>query len=231
MRIEEGKYKYKGHKLNIVLTARYIPYYSEEKQQWYLVDFGWHRLWLSWFSFLAPLFYRYVKLKAYRIDEEYIKELKDNAWCKYYLIFIEVLCIMVLPELRHERRSQILFDKSTLHFNSFLVHHLKLSIFFGIIFALGLLCMYGMIKLPHINNNYEYLNIKMRLNIKKNKKKFLLVLFTTVMFLTTYFGIFLLGIRYIGVTVLFISCYLDLYTAILNSPFSDLYIGKFIFEN
>lgn len=226
MRIENGKF-YITKDMSLSSTIRYAPYYSEEQKQWYIIDFGFHALWLGWLGGLAPLFYRFLKLKAFPVNEENINLTQANQFfivLKNFMIYLSAYPVWLMIKERHRHGR---YNRSIIHFNEFFTNHIKLTILMFII--LSFICLYIVVNYtPNIlkTKNYEYLNIKVKINsIKMIILVSLLMPFYIILdiYLFFYGGLFIVPAMVFSLTH-FSSC-----IRILGHH--RVYTGQFICDN
>lgn len=227
MRIENGQFCIeKGSEL--LSSIRYIPYYSEKQKQWYIIDFGFHTLWLGWLGVLAPLFYRFLTLKAYLVDEENIDSIQNNVFFSRISLIMTLLSIYPILIMSKNVSKYGFHSNFDLSFNKFFEQHVQLTI---IIFILSVsLFFFIIIKCtPNIskNKNYEYLRIKVKIN---NIKMFMKIFLSSLILLLASCWSYFFGGLFIIESITFTTIYFSLYSSSFNKS-NNIYTGQLIFDD
>ena len=213
------------NKINYIFLMRYGHYYDENNEQWYIIDFGSHRLWLHLVGCLAPLFFKYIKLKAYPVDEEVIKDIVADSFVR---TIQRTLAILVLMSAGLARRGGLNIDLSRLTGNQ--INKICLFIFFMVVISfLG-----GLYK-PKMGFKNDYVSVTIIAKIHHKKKLIKIMLAMIPALALAYFG-FVYYERYLLIYIIIVGCTTTAYSQLLFPYKKDAYGGQdpyeaqFIFE-
>lgn len=191
--MEEIKFESLSKNIGQIFGLRYGLYHFENSQQWYLIDFGLHRIWLPFLGIFGPLFYRFIKIKTYAIEQAEIEKIKENHILQ---VITEVLDIIIswglLSIIRWHRRTAIF--KRKYEVNEYFLHHIGIFVITLIIVHILLSLILGSYHLSQCKKR-DFIEIKLISRIK-GKKYCTAILFRSILL----WGIILLFINriYLG---------------------------------